>query len=247
MWLLTSHDWRQIAMLYAVILVLVCDPLHAFLLPKASERQAPPAPASTDRTGPTAAPILNSPEWLVMMLFATVIMLHGFVTSAFSVHMVHVLDTLGLGEKTAVLAGSLVGPAQVLARLVEMLLGKRIPALILGVFSVMLLPVAFGLLIGLPTGFMSALLFGLFYGASNGLVTIIRGIIPLALFGPHGYGRRLGMISAPSLAIKAGSPMVFAAVMAQSGVDQVLALSLGSALIAGIAMTILFMRESHIR
>ena len=128
-----------------------------------------------------------------------------------------------------------------------MLLGKRIPALILGVFSVMLLPVAFGLLIGLPTGFMSALLFGLFYGASNGLVTIIRGIIPLALFGPHGYGRRLGMISAPSLAIKAGSPMVFAAVMAQSGVDQVLALSLGSALIAGIAMTILFIRESHIR
>ena len=247
MWLLTSHDWRQIAMLYAVILVLVCAPLHAFLLPKASERQAPPAPASTDRTGTTAAPILNSPEWLVMMLFATVIMLHGFVTSAFSVHMVHVLDTLGLGEKTAVLAGSLVGPAQVLARLVEMLLGKRIPALILGVFSVMLLPVAFGLLIGLPTGFMSALLFGLFYGASNGLVTIIRGIIPLALFGPHGYGRRLGMISAPSLAIKAGSPMVFAAVMAQSGVDQVLALSLGSALIAGIAMTILFMRESHIR
>ena len=247
MWLLTSHDWRQIAMLYAVILVLVCAPLHAFLLPKASERQAPPAPASTDRTGPTAAPILNSPEWLVMMLFATVIMLHGFVTSAFSVHMVHVLDTLGLGEKTAVLAGSLVGPAQVLARLVEMLLGKRIPALILGVFSVMLLPVAFGLLIGLPTGFMSALLFGLFYGASNGLVTIIRGIIPLALFGPHGYGRRLGMISAPSLAIKAGSPMVFAAVMAQSGVDQVLALSLGSALIAGIAMTILFIRESHIR
>ncbi|MCX7316561.1 MAG: MFS transporter, partial [Hyphomicrobiales bacterium] len=87
----------------------------------------------------------------------------------------------------------------------------------------------------------------LFYGASNGLVTIVRGIVPLALFGPHGYGRRLGMISAPSLAVKAASPMVFAAVLAQSGAGQTLALALGSALIAGVAMGILCLRERHIR
>ena len=247
LWLLSSHDWRQTAWLYASVLVLLCAPLHAFLLPKASERLAPPAPSPTDSGAKSSGPVLNSPEWLVMVLFATVIMMHGFVTSAFSVHLVHVLDTLGLGERTAVLAGSLVGPAQVLARLAEMLLGKRIPALILGVFSVALLPVAFGLLIGLPTGLTSALLFGLFYGASNGLVTIVRGIVPLALFGPHGYGRRLGMISAPSLAVKAASPMVVAAVLAQSGAGQTLALALGSALIAGVAMTVLCLRERHIR
>ncbi len=247
LWLLSSHDWRQIAWLYAAVLVLLCAPLHAFLLPRASERLTPPAPLSTDSGTKPSGPILNSPEWLAMTLFATVVMMHGFVTSAFSVHLVHVLDTLGLGESTAVLAGSLVGPAQVLARLAEMLWGKRIPALILGVFSVMLLPVAFGLLLGLPTGLMSALLFGLFYGASNGLVTIVRGIVPLALFGPHGYGRRLGMISAPSLAIKAASPMVVAAVLAQSGAGQALLLSLGSATIAGMAMTVLFLRERHIR
>ena len=247
LWLLSSHDWRQIALLYAAILVLLCAPLHAVLLPKASERVLPPAPLPTDLAPKPSGPILNSPEWLAMTLFATVIMMHGFVTSAFSVHLVHVLDTLGLGESTAVLAGSLVGPAQVLARLAEMLWGKRIPALILGVFSVMLLPIAFGLLLGLPTGLMNALLFGLFYGASNGLVTIVRGIVPLALFGPHGYGRRLGMISAPSLAVKAASPMVVAAVLAQSGAGQALLLSLGSATIAGMAMTVLFLRERHIR
>jgi len=227
--------------------VLLCAPLHAVLLPKASERVLPRAPLPTDLAPKPSVPILNSPEWLAMTLFATVIMMHGFVTSAFSVHLVHVLDTLGLGESTAVLAGSLVGPAQVLARLAEMLWGKRIPALILGVFSVMLLPIAFGLLLGLPTGLMNALLFGLFYGASNGLVTIVRGIVPLALFGPHGYGRRLGMISAPSLAVKAASPMVVAAVLAQSGAGQALLLSLGSATIAGMAMTVLFLRERHIR
>lgn len=252
LWLLQDFDWRAIALIYAAVLTLVCAPLHAFLLPKASERgtllQEGPASASNPSVSPaSAAPILNSPEWLAMTLFALVIMMHGFVTSAFSVHLVHVLDTLGLGEAAAVMAGSLVGPAQVLARLIEMLYGRRLPALITGVFSVVLLPVAFGVLISLPTGLATAILFGLFYGASNGLVTIVRGIVPLALFGPHGYGRRLGLISAPSLAVKAASPMVVAAVLAGSGGRDVLFMSLASGLIATLAMTTLFIRERHIR
>ena len=48
------------------------------------------------------------------------------------------------------------------------------------------------------------------YGASNGLVTIAKGAVPLMLFGTRGYGEVLGVISAPNLILNAAAPLLFA-------------------------------------
>jgi hypothetical protein len=128
-------------------------------------------------------------------------------------------------------------------RLIEMLYGRHIPALTLGLGSVALLPIAFILLMASPQGVFSAGVFALFYGASNGLLTIVRGLVPLALFGPEGYGRRLGLVSGPALAVKAIAPMAVGAVLTGAGVGLVLWLALACSLLALMAMTTLFMMQ----
>lgn len=238
-------DWRMIALIYAGILVVLCTPLHFFGLPRGEQRyyQNPPIP-STSTSPAAAAPLQEArakgPEWQALGLFALVIMAHGFVTSAFSVHVIHVLDQWGLGETVAVSAGALIGPAQVIARLIEMLYGRHVPALTLGLGSVALLPIAFMILMIFPHGLVSAALFALFYGASNGLLTIVRGLVPLALFGPEGYGRRLGLVSGPSLAVKAVAPMMIGAVLTGYSVGMVLWIASGCAALALVAMAALY-------
>ncbi len=239
LWLLHALDWRQIALLYAGVLIILCTPLHLWGLPGRNSQPPPPKALRPAAAPLVEQPRVRGPEWHALGLFALVIMAHGFVTSAFSVHIIHALDAWGLEEALAVTAGACVGPAQVLARWIEMMFGRAVPALTLGLIAVGLLPLAFiGLLASHPS-LTSAVIFALIYGASNGLLTIVRGVVPLALFGPEGYGRRLGLVSAPALAVKAGAPMVMGAVLTGHGVGSVLWIGLGCAVLAFIAMVAL--------
>lgn len=242
LFLFNWFDWRLTALIYAGLLTALCTPLHYFGLPSGTHRHYQERTDGIEpaRPHPVQEQRARGPEWQALGLFALVIMAHGFVTSSFSVHVIHVLDQWGLGEAIAVAAGALIGPAQVIARLIEMLYGRHIPALALGVGSVALLPIAFVLLMASPHGLISAGLFALFYGASNGLLTIVRGLVPLALFGPEGYGRRLGLVSGPSLAIKAIAPMTIGAVLTAQSVELVLWISLGCSVLALAAMTTLY-------
>ena len=52
--------------------------------------------------------------------------------------------------------------------------------------------------------------FMLLFGICNGLITLCRGTVPLALFGAHGYGLTIGRIAGPALAIQSASPLVIA-------------------------------------
>ncbi|MEZ5855317.1 MAG: hypothetical protein R3D67_11470 [Hyphomicrobiaceae bacterium] len=52
--------------------------------------------------------------------------------------------------------------------------------------------------------------FTLLMGASQGVLTIVRGAVPLALFGAKGYGSVLGLIATPVLFVSAAAPTVFA-------------------------------------
>jgi MFS family permease len=245
LFLFNWFDWRMTALFYACVLTLLCTPLHFFGLPNSAHRLYQELPEHRDlpRPPPVQEQSVRGPEWQALGLFALVVMAHGFVTSSFSVHVIHVLDQWGLGETIAVSAGALIGPAQVIARLIEMLYGRHIPALTLGLGSVALLPIAFILLMASPQGVFSAGVFALFYGASNGLLTIVRGLVPLALFGPEGYGRRLGLVSGPALAVKAIAPMAVGAVLTGAGVGLVLWLALACSLLALMAMTTLFMMQ----
>jgi hypothetical protein len=94
-----------------------------------------------------------------------------------------------------------VGPAQVAARLLEAGFLKRFHPLVSARLSTMMHP--FGAVILLAGGGLFAIPFTLLHGAGNGILTIARGTVPLAVFGPENYGYRLGILGAPSRIMQA--------------------------------------------
>jgi hypothetical protein len=122
-------------------------------------------------------------------------------------HLPRLLETAGATPVQAVAAAALVGPAQVAARLAEFLVVRRIHPLVSARIATMLHP-AGALALGL-IGPSAAAPFAILYGAGNGLLTIARGTVPLAIFGPRGYGERTGLLGAPARATQAFAPFVF--------------------------------------
>ncbi|MGD9925395.1 MAG: MFS transporter, partial [Pseudorhodoplanes sp.] len=62
-----------------------------------------------------------------------------------------------------------------------------------------------------------AIAFAILFGAANGLLTIARGAVPLALFGADGYGRVLGRIAKPYQVTQAIAPLALAFVVERGG------------------------------
>lgn len=229
-----SIGWPQTLLLYAVLHLVVCLPIHALVLKEARGQRAAQEDAAL-------VPSLL-PEGLhrqALALFATALALNGLVFSAISAHAVPLFGALGFPGEEAVFVAALVGPAQVASRLGEILMGRRLGALQLGLIAFGLLPVAIALFAGLGFSWYAALLFAVLYGASNGLVTIAKGAVPLALFGPRGYGEVLGAISAPNLMLNAAAPLLFALLLGMVPAQVALLIAGGAALASSLAMALL--------
>ena len=113
---------------------------------------------------------------------------------------------------TVVAIGMLFGPAQVLARIGELAFARNMHPLWVARFAVGLLVTAFALLALLPFSIAVAGVFAVMFGMANGLITIARGTVPLALFGAAGYGRLVGRIAGPFLVMQSIAPLVLASV-----------------------------------
>jgi predicted MFS family arabinose efflux permease len=225
--LLGAVGWRGTYLIYAALLALICAPLHAFALPR-SRAATGPAP---DNDAAKAVAVLPS-YGLAFLLVAAAFASYAFVPSALSAHLLAMFGRAGIDAATVVLIGALFGPAQVAARLTEFVFGRDLHPLTLVRFAAALLVAAFAMLaisgISVPT----AAAFALMFGAANGLVTIARGAVPLALFGPAGYGRLIGRIAGPSLLMQAAAPLVLAFVAEQTSDPAALACAAGFAVIA---------------
>lgn len=130
------------------------------------------------------------------------------VGSAMSAALPRTLVVLGAEPAAALAAAALLGPAQVAARLGELLLVRRIHPLQSGRLAAVFVAVGIGLLAAAGPG--AALAAAGLYGAGIGLFTIVRGSLPLALFGDKDYGHRLGVLSVPGRLLQAISPFLFA-------------------------------------
>ncbi len=165
--------------------------------------------------------------------------LSAVLISALGVHMVPILTAAGLGAQ-ATLVAMLMGPAQVGIRLVDALFWRRLHPLTVAAISALALPAAVaGLVSGLPVWLAGPALAVLF-GVGQGLASIVRGSVPLALFGETGYGARLGRLALIRTLASAGAPVFFAMLMAGLGLDAALAVLAGVGLVA--ALPILWLR-----
>jgi cyanate permease len=151
-------------------------------------------------------------------------------------HLPALLESTGASATEAIAAAALVGPAQVAARLAEFMVIRRAHPLASARIAAGLHPV--GALILAVVGSPAASAFALLHGAGNGLLTIARGTVPLAIFGPAGYGARTGLLGAPARAAQALAPFLFGVLLDTMGV-WTLAVSSGLSLSALVALLVL--------
>jgi MFS family permease len=168
------------------------------------------APTSKPAASPDGPPLEGRARSVAIALFALIMSLNGFVFGVISVQLVPMLEAAGLATAAAVWVASMKGVAQFGGRVVEIVFGRNLRAITVGRFAVGILPPSLLLLLFGTGSLPMVVAFTLIMGASQGVITIVRGAVPLALFGAKGYGAVLGAIATPVLVVNAASPTVFA-------------------------------------
>jgi hypothetical protein len=225
--LIDRVGWRGTYLVYAALLAFVAAPLHAFVLPrKSADREALP---ESGQPAPTAVlPPRGWPFALVAAAFAA----YAFVPSGLSAHLLAIFGRSGIDAGSVVAIGALFGPSQVLARIGEILFARAVHPLLVARFAVGMLLAGFGLMAIAGLSLPVAAAFMVMFGMANGLITIARGTVPLALFGASGYGALLGRIAGPFLLMQAIAPLVLALVVEHGSDRAVLTVVAALALIA---------------
>lgn len=212
-WLHGWLDWRDVFMVFAGLNLLVCLPLHLILtgLPRSFEIQqdARLSAGAPSRPAPAIqAPINRRIFGLVTLGFA----LSGFLLSAVLAQMVPMLTAMGLGA-SALAVSTLFGPAQVLVRFVNMIVGVRQHPLTVTIVSAAMVPLAAVVLILTAPSALGAAIFAILLGFGSGLKSIVQGTLPLALFGSGSYGTRLGRMALVRQFLAAAAPFAFAGLL----------------------------------
>jgi predicted MFS family arabinose efflux permease len=199
-YLLDTVGWRNALLVYALLHVGLCLPLHLLVTPPPVDETAR---AAEVQPSVAAAHAPAAFAWL-----AAAFSIAAFLAAALAAHLIGLLTARGLGARDAVLIGSLIGPMQVAGRLMEMAFGARVSPRAVGFLAFGLMALALALLPLVGNAWILALAYALVYGWSNGVMTIVRGTVPAELFGSRGYGALLGRLARPQFICKAAAPVM---------------------------------------
>ena len=210
--------WRGACLIYAGLHLLLSLPLQmAVVRPALASGEAAPgaADASTQSEPPRIAH-----ESLIFALLALVLSLAAGIGAIVVVHLLIFLQARGVDFTLAVSLGTLFGPAQVGARVVERLFGARYHPIWTMIGACALMALGLALLWG---GFPLLILTIVIYGAGYGVSWIGRGTLPLALFGSVRFPQLMGRLAFPSLIVQALAPSAGALLIEAAGVDAAIA------------------------
>jgi MFS family permease len=213
-----SHvGWRGTCFAYAAIQLFLALPLHLLALPKVGN---PIAADSVDREARSAdGPLVPHDARLRFILLATAIAVASAVSATVSVHLLAFLQAKGLALAAAVALGAMVGPAQVTARVVELVFGRYYHPIFTKLAATSLVATGLALLL-LDIRVVAVALVA--YGAGIGIESIARGTLPLVLFGAERYAALMGRIAFPSFLLQALAPTLAALLLAHGGVGATL-------------------------
>ncbi|MCJ2099835.1 MFS transporter [Methylobacterium sp. E-046] len=202
--------WRGACFAYAGLHLAVTLPLVLAFIPPA------PGTAATARSGVQAAPSLEPGQRRAVLLMMGVLVLGGAIMALVSVHLITLLQARGVALAAAVTYGGLIGPSQVAARLIEIAGRGRYHPLWTLTAAFTLVGLGLSLLAAHWSDIALALIL---YGAGNGVYSIARGTVPLALFGPDHYAGLVGRLARPGLVAQAAAPPLGAVLFSRLGAD----------------------------
>jgi predicted MFS family arabinose efflux permease len=229
--LLNQMGWRSALVALGLINLGFCVTLHLVVIEARPQAQPPePAPAASRKT-PLAGQqavrwALHQPAFWGLLITFTV---YYAAFSGLSYHLYPLLIERGFETSTVVAVLALIGPSQVVGRIVVWGLARKTSLSIIGKMVMLALPMALLLLLLLPSGFVSLAIFAIIYGAANGIITIIRGVAVPEMLTQEAYGVINSILAIPSAIAKASAPLGIALLWAAaSSYDLVLIAVLAS-------------------
>jgi predicted MFS family arabinose efflux permease len=226
-WGAATIGWRETCLAWAAVHLFIALPMNWFLLPR------PKAATTTERVAASKAIPIDRPMIMLAFAFAAA----WIVTAGMAAHFPRIVEATGASPAQAIAAGMLIGPAQVAARLLEAGPLARFHPLVSARLATLTHPIGAAVILVAGGGVASSA-FAILHGSGNGILTIARGTVPLALFGPENYGYRLGIIGAPARFLQAGAPLGFALLIEHLGAG-VLMVSSALSLSACLALCLL--------
>lgn len=232
--LLETHiGWRGACFTWAALHLVLGLPLNA-LVPRAAALVASLEPAKEPKSSAHAA----AASWRATLALSFVFAATWFISTAMAAHLPRLLQATGATLAGAVLVGTLIGPSQVGARLLEFGFLRKVHSLLSARIAAALHPL--GVVVLVVFGAPAAAVFGILHGAGNGILTIAKGTLPLVIFGPYGYGHRQGLLMVPARIAQALAPWLFGLALDRWGAG---ALTV-SATVGALAFLALFMLPS---
>lgn len=204
--------WRGACLAWAAIHAGVLLPVYAALIPRPPA--APPAPGPVDQAlAPAPAPgdAVDRSTFALLTIATT---LAALIATVLAVHVLTILQAGGVPAASAVAWAAILGPAQVGARALEMVVGRRHHPIGSKLAAAALIAGGVGLLAIELRPLAPALVL---FGAGVGIESIARGTLPLALFGERGFAVAMGRIALPSLIVQAAAPTIGAGLIATLG------------------------------
>ena len=244
-WMESQWGWRGACLGWAAMHLLLGLPLN-LSLPKAPalEVRGGEAPAkavadnsvtATDRVADAPAAPTPDRGLRTVLLLSFVFSGSLFVSTALASHLPQLLMASGVSLAAAVALGGLIGPAQVAARLLEFGVLQKLHPLLSGRIASALHPL--GVAVLLAFGAPGAAAFCLLHGAGNGILTIAKGTMTLAIFGAQGYGQRQGLLLVPARIAQAMAPWLFGLALARWGLGSLyLSAAVGVAMVGALMM-----------
>ena len=221
--------WRGTLVAFAAAHLLLALPLYSRVLPRWA-----PAPQRQAQGGPRPLAVAR---WRFVLLVLA-LGLPNAVTSGMQLVVIALFVALGHATAASIALAALHGPAQVIARIIDLALGPRTSAMATGLFSAVLLPLSMLPLAAGGEAFWAGV-FAVAFGVASGLMTVVRAALPLELAGAAGYGTLTGRLALPGNVMIAAAPPLFAAVLARTGPAGAAALTVALGLVSLAAMAAL--------
>lgn len=233
--LVDQIGWRGACLVYAALHLWMSLPLALLFVPAAT------APVIR-RAHPEHARLPAPRERRAYLLLAGLLVVSGTIFGLVSVHLLTLLQARGETLAAAVSLGAMVGPSQVAARVLEMAGRGRHHPLWMPRAAVVLIAAGVCLLAFDTFPIVVAIVL---YGAGNGVFSIARGTVPLALFGPDTFAAVMGRLARPALVAQALAPTAGAAIIAYTGAAQTFVVLAVLAVVAVGLVSLLRERHPH--
>ena len=237
----STLGWRGAFMALGSLLIVVGVPIHLFGIPKHVRL----APLKADHR-PVTHKVrhwfrelrrdITDRRFVGLAIWFTA---HAATFSGITFLLVPMLQSESVGAGTYLIAIALIGPMQVLGRIVLASRGDRFSSLLVGRLALTSIALGVVCLLVLPHTLLGLCSFAILYGAGNGVMTIVRGTSIAEIFGRAHYAELNGALAMPIVFASALSPVTLAAAWASSGTSKaVVYLALVLLMVGGVGLVL---------